>query len=537
MSNMEYGSFLASGDFVAPVFSMKNHQQWISFNSTSLSIPSDAMLWIKTRSYPKNNPPKGILDVMDNQHQAGWYSSSQHWRGFNPRAELEGGADDPIAWVFNTEPIAYVDQTVSAPHPDKGQIYAGCFINDQWVERAISVATRVNRISAIAAAHSWFYTEAPGSPMGKIPEPVEIDALPRLQVSEADAFQVATATRHAIMDHLGFISWIGSMTDSWKPALSGGDRVYLESLRLSERPTRGALFQLSTDYQQSNFEHWVRHKVPFHLLWTDEEEEDGHFTRFSPRYIDAICSLRAQVDGEPVNEFELYFYEEIKGDLDRYDRFFQDRYSEHRGYVVTRFQPDYDYCIVDFLLWGSRPLQNWTKIRVYAERFKCVRTKKLNGFLVTFFRQSPLRVDEPWHLRSKPLVHPWPLEQFADAEYGLPIDETSVYMEDTVTVREMRKSQWAPGEGRTFSPYDGRRSNTGLTAQMWDEHRHRIASRADPGTPHYGSHQYIPARGEVGVSSGAEWRSPDHRPSLEERLEEYEVPEPLGARPRQGAAP
>ncbi|KAJ7128865.1 hypothetical protein C8R46DRAFT_1049266, partial [Mycena filopes] len=327
---MDYTSCLANGDYIVPVFSTKNNQQWISFNSTSHSIPSDAVLWLNNRSYPKNDPPAGILDVMDNQHQAGWYSSARHWRGFNPRAELEGGAVDPIAWVFSSEPVDCVDQMVSAPHPDDEQIFAGCFLSDEWMERAIAVSTRLNRICILAAAKSQFYAEAPGAPMGKIPDPVEANDLSRLQATYSDAFQVATTTRLAIMDHLGFLSWMESMTNVWKPALSEGDRAYLDSLRLSERPARGALFELSSDYEQSNFEHWARHKVPFHLMWTDEEEKDGCFVHYSPRYIESICSLRLQKDGGEVND--------------------------------------------------------------------------------------------------------------------LPVDETSLYMEDTVTVREMYKSRWAPGE-------------------------------------------------------------------------------------------
>ncbi|KAJ7462443.1 hypothetical protein FB451DRAFT_1180736 [Mycena latifolia] len=200
-----------------------------------------------------------------------------------------------------------------------------------------------------------------------------------------------------------------------------------------------------------------------------------------------------------------------ESDLDRYDVFGQDKFSERRGIVYTDFKPWYQYRLVDFMKYGWRPLVNWKAIRPCAERFKCTVQNTHQDVVCTFFRQSPLRADEPAHFRVQPVRHQWELSQFASGEYGEETDETEWFFDDIILVREQVKNRWAPRPGRTFNTY-----NRGLDAPVrvrneWEDtpvESRPLIERI---------RRYVPREGSVGVSDGATWRSTDHRPTLKER--------------------
>ncbi|KAJ7749146.1 hypothetical protein B0H16DRAFT_1319501 [Mycena metata] len=304
-----------------------------------------------------------------------------------------------------------------------------------------------------------------------MPEPVDTISLSNIRRNTPHAAESVVAARLAIMDLLGFLFWVDSVPSDWKTHLADSELEFFQSLCLEDRPKRGSLFKLLTDFQHANFQHWARNNVPFHLLWTDEEESQGRFRRYRPRFLNEIIAIRDRKGDGDVMEYKLSFFEEIKEDLERYDEFYQDRYSERHGAPSSLYQPDFFYYVIDFLQWGMRPIKNWHEIRACAERFKSTRARRDHGTSVMFWRQSPLQLDEPWHARSYPETHRWPLTKFAKEEVGTGFNERALYLEDTVITREKWKTFYAPQPGFTYNPYDGRMNGLESLRAHWESHR------------------------------------------------------------------
>jgi hypothetical protein len=114
----------------------------------------------------------------------------------------------------------------------------------------------------------------------------------------------------------------------------------------------------------------------------------------------------------PVDLKRLPQYSRWESDLERYDIWFQDRYIGLVGGVVREFKPEWEYAIVDFSHYGARTVDGWLARRAYAERFKAMVRRGINGSICTFFRQNPFGIDEPPSARMIVENHYHPLHHF-----------------------------------------------------------------------------------------------------------------------------
>ncbi|KAJ7435555.1 hypothetical protein FB451DRAFT_1062444 [Mycena latifolia] len=269
-----------------------------------------------------------------------------------------------------------------------------------------------------------------------MPRLVGEPALNGIEYTHAEIQQKAARARRAVLSQLGFLNWFISIQSYWKYDLDQDDVNFVKSLHLDERPKRGYLFDLKRDFFEITIPHLGANDVPVHYLWTEAEENDGRFLRYSPAYLEESEELRAAQGGGIINMPDLPSYETWLPDLLRYDVFFQDLQIGRVGRILTEFRPEDDYGLVDFYGYGVRPLDSAQERRVYAERFRGLRRRGVTGKMITFHRQNPIGVDEPI------------AESLAS--------EAEFFFESTYAVRERVKNRYAPRADRVFSPYDGR---------------------------------------------------------------------------------
>ncbi|KAF8185076.1 hypothetical protein K438DRAFT_1766181 [Mycena galopus ATCC 62051] len=342
----------------------------------------------------------------------------------------------------------------------------GYNVDREWTEKVSRMSARLNAMCLIAAGNSSFYALNHEDDLGDMPTPVNADQLTSLHINDAVAYHSIEDAKLAVLDLCGFLTWISSVSTSWRGFLMDSERKYLDSLKLDGRSKRGAIFKLSSDYHELNLEHWTRYSVPVHYPWTTDEINQGCFVRCSPKYIREVIEVRECKGGGEVLLEELTLPDETLDNLKRFDVWFQDSHAKQRGYVSSSWFPKDHYYIVDFLGNRARTLVNWCEICVCAERFKCTKTRCTKGMTILFFRQSLLQPDEPRNPDFAPRSHRWALTHFAKGEFWGRMDETEVYTEKESLVKEKHKNKWAQRPERCFNPYDGGvREKTWMIAQ------------------------------------------------------------------------
>ncbi|KAJ7640632.1 hypothetical protein B0H17DRAFT_1216506 [Mycena rosella] len=110
------------------------------------------------------------------------------------------------------------------------------------------------------------------------------------------------------------------------------------------------------------------------------------------------------------------------------------------GTRVTVFKPFWQYHMVDFRLYSWRELWDQNVIRAYSERFHANITDTHEGLVYTFFRQNPLRADEPPFVREQPSKHTSPLESYTMDPVENPYPESEAFFESTSRIREQYKT-------------------------------------------------------------------------------------------------
>jgi hypothetical protein len=215
---------------------------------------------------------------------------------------------------------------------------------------------------------------------------------------------------------------------------------------------------MSRDFHEANFPHLLLHRVPIHVAWTNEEKGNWRFLRLSPEVWGEYAAVRAATTpGETITLADLPSGATWKNDWERSDWYFQNKAAGKRGKAVTGFLPTWDYSIVDFHLWGARPLIDRKHIRAYAERFKATVTTTDRATICTFFRQNPLRRDEPPFDRVQPNPHVHELHDFSALPGDERTKESDVFREKTEVAREQHKDIHAPRPTRPFNSFNGAR--------------------------------------------------------------------------------
>ncbi|KAJ6485489.1 hypothetical protein DFH09DRAFT_1339765 [Mycena vulgaris] len=353
-----------------PIWSLNDgDQQWCSFNSSSDNIAPDTWKYLHTNpSYPSDMDDGGRLVKLDSENYAVYYDSMRHWIGWNPTQSWRpsmGDASDPIEFIFDQNAVVTVPEYTEmlrdgGSDDDGGDVLAGFFIQDRWVNDVVTLTRRLRDVNSALVMKSDFYRPNEWSnTIGDVPEPADEERLELIDYTQADAQQVAATARRAILGQLGFLNRFITINTDWAIDLAQEDAILVQSLHLGERPKRGFLFDLSYDYHEINFTHLVAHDVPIHYAWTEREEGNGRFLRYSPAFLEEYAALRAEQEGGPIDLRDLPSFPAWGPDLGRYNVFFQDRHFGRVGRALRDFKPEDTYGVVDFLCWGVRPITNW----------------------------------------------------------------------------------------------------------------------------------------------------------------------------------
>ncbi|KAJ7099578.1 hypothetical protein B0H15DRAFT_944981 [Mycena belliarum] len=418
-----------------------------------------------------------LLDDCDFPKKAVLYHPGEHYLGWAPSAALYGtplgGAyNDPLEFLFSVEDVdvhstsTWVYGEDSDDPAGESRVFAGYYVDSEWAAHATSLAEKLHGLcSKLADGSVWYRRSFWTGARGDLPPKYDGSLLGAPHLTHRDALTEVDYAKRSILGTLGYLAWYLSVAELGGK-LDPAEDEYLRSLRLLERPKAGVIYDLGRDFHEANFLHLAWNEVPVHYRWTDVEESDGRFRRLSPSYWAEYCSLRESTDGDDEVRIEDFpSYAKWRGDLERYDWFFQDLRAGKRGKEINprSFKPGWEYRIIDFRLWGARTVTHWETIRAYSEKFKGSIAQTPYGTVCTFFRQNPRSPQEPAMLRERPEGHANELTDFATAEIGPAEGEDEVFYESTVRVREMAKNKWAPRPGRTFNSFDGRLDSVGTT--------------------------------------------------------------------------
>ncbi|KAJ6543747.1 hypothetical protein DFH09DRAFT_1321932 [Mycena vulgaris] len=474
------------GNELVPIWSLRQSTYWCSLNATPGDIQIHAMEYYADPPHLLRTTTARAIEDLDFTHLATWYKPDEHWLAWVPTAPLSVMRDDPVGYVFDSQDIDLVVDHADVygydserSHDSPSRVFTGYFLDESWSNQIVLLGQRLYAISVKSVCTTDFYgrNEWNGE-MGDVPAELDSTRLTGIHPGSSAAQLAASAARRTILSMLGFLTWLQSVKAVAKWAIGNEDKEFVKTLRLSERPKAGVMYNLSRDYHEANFIHLLNHDVPIHYPWTDKEKGDMRFLRLSPKYWNEYSVLRRNTpEGEHPDAKDLPSYETWEPFLSRYDWYFQDLLAGKVGEVIKGFKPHWTYRIVDFRYYGAHTVVNRDVIRAYAERFKgIVVDSNITGTVCTFFRQNPLSVDEPAFEREWPRDHEYDLEDFAPTERGEPQAEGEVFYEATSVVRELVKNRWAPREGRTFNTFnDGRegvhlsRSRLGMRSRISGE--------------------------------------------------------------------
>ncbi|KAJ6546394.1 hypothetical protein DFH09DRAFT_1087717 [Mycena vulgaris] len=448
-----------SGNELVPIWSLRANVYWCSLGASAEFIPNHAMNYIRhpPALFSATTPQSTITDL-NFPIDTSLYNSAEHWLAWAPSAPLSDMENDPVRFAFNTQDIELVAEHAEVYGYDSDQedspsrVLASYFLDRVWVDRTLEITTKLHGMWAEVAVSSDFYGRGVwGGETGDVPSEVDTGFLSGIHNRQQ---RTASGAKRSIIAMMGCLNWFMSIKalENWN--IPEEDRAFLRTLCLEERPKTGVIYYLTRDYHKANFMHLLINAVPVHYPWTAKERGDPRFLRLSPEYWNKYLVLRDQAGRSEVDITTMPNYEAWHPSFERYDWFFQDQKAGKRGDIVTEFKPHWEYHIIDFRLWGAHSVDNWHAIRAYSERFKASVSDSLTGTTCTFFRQNPLRVDEPSVEQVWPLEHAHELTDFANEERGEAVSEEEVFFRATsVEFGDMRDdvagaSEWEADEQR-----------------------------------------------------------------------------------------
>ncbi|KAF8180348.1 hypothetical protein K438DRAFT_1976879 [Mycena galopus ATCC 62051] len=321
---------------------------------------------------------------------------------------------------------------------DLGVSLVGFVLEKDWRKSTVVLSERLLAVSEqLARGTEWYGPNSRMESLGHIPFGVNKQAVEKVHESTLAAHSCSLVARAILRSQLGWLAWFVAVVFEWARGLSVADKVFINSMRLGERDHQGYLYNLTRDYHDSNFYFLIHHHVPFHYTWTAAEKETGRFRQCSPEYLQELQDLTArnEMDLSCMPSFSLW-----QDDLERYDAFFQDTRFGKVGDVLTEFRPEWSYYLVEGVHFGAWPIDTRHERRVCAERFKgLVKTSRLGKKImmtVTFFRQSPIRVDNPPNRRQQPNPHRFLLSDFGRVASPKENEEDEIFRQDSFLDRE-----------------------------------------------------------------------------------------------------
>ncbi|KAJ7835421.1 hypothetical protein B0H13DRAFT_1913574 [Mycena leptocephala] len=442
------------GDFLLPIWSMRNNVLICSLNGNPSAIPGKALDYMTPAPFllPETTSDQVRKDLDFTKYPT-WYNPDEHWLAWVPTESLIDIREDSVGFAFDDHPVDLEDEYADVYYSsDKGgeprSTYAGCRIPENWKNVASLATRKLHSICMnLAGGSDWYCRNTFMGAVGSVPEALDEVQLTMLHYTEDSARRAIDMAKRSVSSHLGFISWFQSIKELESSVLSDEDQGYVRSLRLGERDKAGVLFNVSRDYHEMNLIHLAHHAVPTHYMWTAQEKEDRRFLWLSPEYYNEFAVLRDAALGTEFHVEDFPSFETWKEDLSRTNWLFQNLKA---GNEV----PTWEYYIVDFHLFGARLLRHWETIQAYSERFHATVSTTPTSTVCTFFRQNPLRKDEPPFERPEP-THLHELTSFAVEEVGERVPEADVYYESTTTVLEQVKNLRAPRRGGVTAPLTG----------------------------------------------------------------------------------
>ncbi|KAK7037867.1 hypothetical protein R3P38DRAFT_3181919 [Favolaschia claudopus] len=455
------------GEFLVPIWSLNAGTTFCSFLAPPSSVSPQLLKYAnEVPMLLEEATPTDTLIEVNIAKYAFWYNPREHWLGFIPNQPPPEGPFyedwvDPIKLVFSEAHVSLVDQSNDGYDSDgrsTGSQWYGVCVNYDWANRMCELGDALESVWRNTLANTDFYRKGRSLGVyGETPRVIDKSNLKDTFRHEDYAKEAILRARLALKSQVGFIAWLFTVVTVKDAKLSEEDENFLAAMRLPERPKTGYVYNLSRDRYEVNFQHLANHKVPFHYAWTQKEENDSIYLRYSPEYHREVSeALRdrgnPRVQDVPIQS--LHSYPEWQRKLNITDWELRNISRGKRGGIVTDFKPDWSYEVVYEFGYGAKPLFHWNVIRAYAERFKAAVHEGEWGTLCTFFRYNPLGIDEP------PFDRPTPVHQFSLTDFATncPDDyppEKDFYYESTTRARERSKTLYAPRPNRMFNSFNG----------------------------------------------------------------------------------
>ncbi|KAK6966341.1 hypothetical protein R3P38DRAFT_3246455 [Favolaschia claudopus] len=470
------------GVHVVPVWGIVNGINFGSFLSTPADILPQVVNYLDKP--PLVLHPKTSLEVkrlFDFRKGPILYNPTEHWLGWCSPSALASAPfaedlEDPLAFAFDPSSgsenvkAEYTDipgGNSEASDEDRTlHAFAGYWIVRRWVDRAVWTADKLYSIAKfVATSCSWYCENGRPENVGSLPPEPMVDDLTHMHDTLESAFEAIDEVKAYIVSCLGFLVWFDSIVDIARLGLSNENEEFVRSLRLRDRRKIGLIYYLPRDVHDSNFLHLIFHEVPVHFVWTEAMASQDRYLRLNPNVWSEAAAI---IKNNPLTYFDftdLPSRELWQNQWDESDWFFQYSRAGRLGQVLKSFKPGSYHGLIDFTPFGLRLLFDANEIRAAAERFKCFEKRSLDGpanspSTYIYFRQNPIRLDEPPMAREQPEMHEHPLSTFA-AEYTENVErEKAAFFKNTVVVRERVKNICAPRGDRYFSSYSGSRDHT-----------------------------------------------------------------------------
>ncbi|KAF8164044.1 hypothetical protein K438DRAFT_1984929 [Mycena galopus ATCC 62051] len=440
---MEFFFTPVNGSTPAPIWTTCSAEQWCSIGGLPIDIPEDVNNYALQSDHKEY---KRVLLAEGAEDYTAYFHPGMHWLGWSPNVPLDYAPEagsiwrDPAEFAFSREEVDLLESwidPIELGHSEsdlgdaKGAL-VGYHILDYWCNTASRLSERLRNVSeTLSSSTEWCGRNSQYSSLAILPVDIDEGPIRSLQSSRKEAE---------------------------RRSLDARDVEFVNLLQLPLRLKRGILFNLSRDYHETNFRFLLANNVPFHYAWTDTEEKTGRFLRCSPQYLSEYEELASR---GPVYFTGLPSFNLWKEDLERYDRYFQDSRSGRVGFIVTGYQPHWEYKMIDYIYYGARLIDSRMERCACAERFRgrLITTKFEDGTsrtTCTFFRQNPIQGDITLEDLRMPLQHRYCLSDFGRETSIIEKDEHSYFYEDPSIVREQWRTRCAPQPDRSFNTFSGK---------------------------------------------------------------------------------
>lgn len=423
---------------------------WCGLNVDASRVPINAELFVNYSMKDRDEATEPITEsgrymTMDWAAEPDWYRPGEHWRGWLPIKDYEGQL--PCAEFLD------LDEKAPSIRSARGQWFVGANYSATLESRVGQLEDLVDSCIESDLGRSGFIRPPPFDKKG-----FEVN----LFDSEQELQRAVMAVRRAIADRIGWLYWF----DAFVPQPLLREKLPASVLRRlifetrTEYRKRGYLLRPADSWSEINIPLWLSHKVPIWYSWGFEE-----------RLMPQLCRLNPKIVAGDASEGRVALYD-VEDDQDlestietcrNTDDFFQPKVGGTLNHQLS-YEIDAVFFIIDFHMWGRRPLPTDIDSSAYSERF----------FFTT---------EEPDNPQDGPRVIFWRWKKKTSASgnsHHIRIRPNGEF--DEAFIREAFKDQYAPRKGRRFNEYDGKPMiadedvNMDEATEVFLDHRRETAS-------------------------------------------------------------